>query len=224
MKNSLLLFLILLPLQIVVACDFTYTPINSNQLQTICFDQYQVGYSQKLRTSLYSSEILDKTDVKQSRLISRIGAFFSQPNTNSPKTSEYVGIGYDRGHLTPSNDMPDEITQRQTFSMVNVTPQYPKLNEHQWRLLEEQVQTLVETYGDAYVMTGIVPSEKFIHSINVPTKFWKILVFKKSGQSCTWIADNDKDLVTLTNIKSIEDLVGLGLKDKPSFNKCPANF
>ena len=38
------------------------------------------------------------------------------------------------------------------------------------------------------------------------------------------IADNDKDLVTLTNIKSIEDLVGLGLKDKPSFNKCPANF
>lgn len=56
---------------------------------------------------------------------------------------DYAGSGFDRGHLLPSADRDDSRAENDaTFYLSNVSPQYPKLNRNQWRLLEEQVRPL----------------------------------------------------------------------------------
>ncbi len=81
---------------------------------------------------------LSRTDIGA---VERTNAF--APDTSLPKDwwirpSDYVGSGYDRGHLCPSKDRSDtEANNRETFLMSNMQPQAPKLNQKTWKYLED---------------------------------------------------------------------------------------
>ena len=54
------------------------------------------------------------------------------PVADQAQFEDYRRSGYDRGHMTPSGDMPDETAQQQSFSLANMVPQTPDLNRGIW--------------------------------------------------------------------------------------------
>eukprot|EP00903_Cladosiphon_okamuranus_P018902 g17385.t1 len=93
---------------------------------------------------------------------------------------DYVGSGYDRGHLAPAGDhKTTQANLTQTFLLSNMAPQTPGFNRGYWADFEEFVRTLViptersiETaaaeghsqiaFKDVYVITGplFLPSKE----------------------------------------------------------------
>ena len=66
-----------------------------------------------------------------------------------------------------------------TFYLSNVSPQYPKLNRNQWRLLEEQVRRWADRYDSIYVVTGgeLEPGLRRIRGgTGIPRHYFKALL------------------------------------------------
>lgn len=166
--------------------------------QEICFTQFSVLYSDKLKDPVISAQHLTADDVKGSLQLKRKDAFHSEPKV--PKQFEstqkdYHLSGYDIGHMTPSGDAGSAQEQFETFSLANMTPQLPDLNRKAWRLMEEAVRKQVLAEGDAWVVTGMVPGTKTIgNGVNVPSVIWKA-VKVKSGES-VYVGDNTTGTVT----------------------------
>lgn len=71
------------------------------------------------------------------------------------RDTDYKGSGFDRGHMKPAADSPDQAAMDESHLMSNMAPQEPNLNRESWATLEDAVRDLVSsTGGKAYVMTG----------------------------------------------------------------------
>jgi endonuclease G len=69
--------------------------------------------------------------------------------------SDYDNTGFDRGHLKPAEDSPDQAAMDESHLMTNVAPEYPNFNRQTWRTLEQAINELVDaTGGKAEVVTG----------------------------------------------------------------------
>lgn len=166
--------------------------------QEICFTQFSVLYSDKLKDPVISAEHLTAAEVAAAGQMKRKDSFHSEPKVqkqfeSTPK--DYRNSGYDQGHMTPNGDAGNAQEQFETFSLANMTPQLPDLNRKAWRLMEEAVRKQVLAEGDAWVITGMVPGTKTIgNGVNVPSVIWKA-VKAKSGES-VYVGDNTTGTVT----------------------------
>lgn len=71
------------------------------------------------------------------------------------KGTDYRGSGFDRGHLKPAADSPNQAAMDESHLMSNMAPQHPKVNQASWATLEDAVRDMVSsTGGKAYVVTG----------------------------------------------------------------------
>jgi endonuclease G len=71
------------------------------------------------------------------------------------KATDYRGSGFDRGHMKPAADSPDQAAMDESHLMTNMAPQHPNVNRESWATLEDAVRDLVSTTGGkAYVLTG----------------------------------------------------------------------
>nr|DAM64799.1 MAG TPA: DNA/RNA non-specific endonuclease [Caudoviricetes sp.] len=166
--------------------------------QEICFTQFSVLYSDKLKDPVISAEHLTAADVNGALQLKRKDAFHAE--TQVPKQFEstqkdYAKSGYDQGHMTAAGDAGTAQEQFETFSLANMTPQLPDLNRKAWRLMEEAVRKQVLAEGDAWIETGMVPGTKTIgNGVNVPSIIWKA-VKAKSGEA-VYVGDNTTGTVT----------------------------
>lgn len=68
---------------------------------------------------------------------------------------DYLNSGFDRGHLKPAEDSPNDSAMRESFLLSNMSPQVPSVNQQAWRRLESAVNELVEASGGrAVILTG----------------------------------------------------------------------
>src|SRR5260221_12908093 len=74
--------------------------------------------------------------------------------SDQAQLADYRRSGYDRGHMTPSGDMPSDSAQQQSFSLANVVPQTPALNRGMWSAIEMAMRNLVARRGELYLVTG----------------------------------------------------------------------
>lgn len=166
--------------------------------QEICFTQFSVLYSDKLKDPVISAEHLTAADVTAAGQMKRKDSFHAEPLVpkqfeSTPK--DYLHSGYDMGHMTPNGDAGNAQIQGETFSLSNMTPQLPDLNRKAWRLMEEAVRKQVLNEGDAWIETGMVPGTKTIgNGVNVPSIIWKA-VKAKSGEA-VYVGDNATGTVT----------------------------
>ncbi len=89
----------------------------------------------------------------------RVGKFAPDPDLPAGwepvKPSDYTGSGFDRGHMTNSEDRSrspqDNIP---TFLMTNIIPQSPDNNQGVWVQLENYSRTLVKSGKELFIVSG----------------------------------------------------------------------
>lgn len=180
--------------------------------QEICFTQFSVLYSDKLKDPVISAEHLTAAEVTAAGQMKRKDSFHTEklvPKQFESTPKDYLHSGYDMGHMTPNGDAGNPKVQGETFSMSNMTPQLPGLNRKAWRLTEEAVRKQVLAEGDAWIETGMVPGPKTIgNGVDVPSVIWKA-VKTKSGEA-VYVGDNTTG--TVTKMTSAQFALKYGIK------------
>lgn len=154
--------------------------------------EYALAYSRDRGTPRWVGwhlELADLGDVPRCDEISGPGTGF-RPDTSLPagwyqvKTADYTNSGYDRGHMTPSEDRgATQDANCVTFLMTNVVPQAPDNNRGPWRILEEYIRDQVRGGKEAYIVAGIAGAKETIAGgkVTVPEAVWKVIVLLPAG-------------------------------------------
>lgn len=147
---------------------------------------YSACYNYDLKAALFV-----KTDVTVNELraknLSRKGIEFYPEPTIAPRyraeLRDYRRSGFDRGHLVSNGTLNfSSREQHESFSLVNVHAQHPKMNRGIWRLIEEASRRLMVKKGGAVMITGgvfseINPQRIGAGQVAVPTHSFKIMKF-----------------------------------------------
>uniref|UniRef100_A0A8C5DQ47 Endonuclease domain-containing 1 protein-like n=1 Tax=Gouania willdenowi TaxID=441366 RepID=A0A8C5DQ47_GOUWI len=91
---------------------------------------------------------------------------------------DFTHSGFDRGHLNPNGHHPVP-GRNATFTLTNVIPQNPKLNQNAWRIYESQLTDLFrQRCSKAFVLVGAIPSadnwiiKNNVRRVNIPDYLW----------------------------------------------------
>ncbi len=98
---------------------------------------------------------------------------------NHVTPNSYKGSGYDRGHMTPSDDRTKSPrVNSETFLMTNILPQAPDNNRGAWVELEKYSRELVKEGKELYIIAGGMGKKGEIAGgkISVPARVWKVIV------------------------------------------------
>ncbi len=108
-----------------------------------------------------------------------------QVKGRSATTEDYKNSGYDRGHMAPAGDMKwSTYAMAQSFYLSNICPQHPKLNNGDWKVLEEKARTWALEYENLFIVCGPLVGNQY-HTIGknkvvVPQRFFKVF-FRNAG-------------------------------------------
>lgn len=176
-QNKFLLIVLLLLSQLICA-----------QVVTISKDAYQSTYDlsllcpKQVQWNLYSTDLGKiqrergwrfRNDIPSELAVGRHG--------------DYSGTGYDRGHLCPSADRTSSLDlMKQTFSMSNICPQFPHVNQVTWYDTEVFCRKAAIQYDSVTIIVVPVFLQRdtaYIgkHRLAVPHAFFK----------ATWLKEND---------------------------------
>lgn len=119
---------------------------------------------------------------------SRTDDFRADPfvSTGSATLDDYKGSGYDRGHLCPAADMTlNKTSMSESFYLSNMSPQNPSFNRGIWSKLEDRVRQWVGEYGDLYVVSAGILTDKLgvigADEVTVPKSYYKVIYSEKNG-------------------------------------------
>ena len=155
---------------------------------------YSIGYSLSRGSALWVSWHVDTSWFGSS---GRQDDF--RVDTTLPKKwraiapEDYIGTGFDRGHLCPSADRTrDHSTNSSTFLMTNIAPQAPRMNREIWADLEIYLRDEVKEGSEIYIYSGTLgkggvgslgyaTTLREDSSVVVPAHFYKIAVVLPQG-------------------------------------------
>ena len=156
---------------------------------TVCYTQYTTFESGITKTALWSAEHLTRDRVTLAKTTQRKDLFHADPNISQEdraELSDYKESGFDRGHMSPNDDMPDAASQFQSFSLANMVPQSRCNNEIIWKAIETSVRNYVLANGDVYIVTGPIfsdtPATIGPDKVYVPTSLFKACLLYTSLQ------------------------------------------
>ena len=131
---------------------------------------------------------------------------------------DYVGSGFDRGHMVPNADRDKETStpiNQATFLMTNMIPQSPDNNQGPWANLEGYFRTLLPA-NEVYIIaggagtggTGSAGSASTIAggNVTVPAQTWKValIIPKASGDDVARVNCSTRTLaVIMPNVQGI---------------------
>ena len=175
-------------------------PVAAPGLQReLCFDAFAVLYSGESKTPVYTVERLNRAGVEAAQGIKRSDKFYPEarlPAAYRAQLADYAGSGYDRGHMAPAGDMPTAQAKAQSFSLANMVPQAPALNQKAWNQIEQATRKYVgRAPGDVYVFTGpsypAAPATLGPNKVWVPAATWKLVHVPAEGRSWAYWMRND---------------------------------
>jgi endonuclease G, mitochondrial len=143
------------------------------------------------------------------------------PKDRRATPADYIGSGYDRGHMAPAADFAhDKKQMADSFSMANMAPQRPKLNRLKWEEAEEHQRASAYERGKLLIYVGTIVGKRHAtigdDFVAVPQGFFKVLVDLSSHATEAFMAPNEDapkgDLSPwLTSIADVEESAGLTL-------------
>jgi endonuclease G len=185
--------------------------------EALCFQAYAVLHSGVTRTPLWSAEHLTRPSVEAAREVGRVNAFHPEERlspADRAELSDYLRSGFDRGHMSPSGDMPDEAAQAESFSLANMVPQAPKLNRGVWERIESAVRELAVRDGEAYVVTGPLFQGGDLQALRgrvlVPTDTFKAVYDPPRGWAGAYVCTNtDEPSCRTVSIAQLQEMSGI---------------
>ena len=182
--------------------------------RALCFDSFAVLYSGESKTPVYTVERLTAAGVNAARSIKRVDKFYPEarlPFADRAQLADYVGSGYDRGHMAPAGDMPTDASKAQSFSLANMVPQASQLNQHDWSQIEQATRKYAaRAGGDVYVFTGPIfsasPATVGAGKVWVPSHTWKLVYSRAEERSWAYFMENVNGVHSLKPI-SYNELV-----------------
>ncbi|WP_309741044.1 DNA/RNA non-specific endonuclease [Chamaesiphon sp. OTE_20_metabat_361] len=170
----------------------------------------------------------------------RVGKF--APDEDLPvgwariKPSDYTGSGFDRGHMTNSEDRSRSPADNiPTFLMTNIIPQAPDNNQGVWVQLENYSRELVRSGKELFIVSGGhgqggIGKNGFKATVGqgkviVPAVTWKvILVLDRPNSGVAGVTPNTRTIAVIipnkqgvrddpwrqyrTSVKEVEKLTG----------------
>ena len=133
--------------------------------------------------------------------------------------ADYVGSGYDRGHMSPaaSNQCQTADVQIECFYMSNMAAQTHRLNAGDWKSLEVLTRDIASKQDSVHIWAGNIGEIKKIGRVSVPKQCWKVVYTKKTNEWVAYLFDNDQSSPDGINnnkvdLIDIEKLTGLKFK------------
>ena len=133
--------------------------------------------------------------------------------------ADYVGSGYDRGHMSPaaSNQCQTADVQIECFYMSNMAAQTHRLNAGDWKSLEVLTRDIASKQDSVHIWAGNIGEIKKIGRVSVPKQCWKVVYTKKTNEWMAYLFDNDQSSPDGINnnkvdLIEIEKLTGLKFK------------
>lgn len=184
------LFLLFLCGNVFAGCPNLYpnnTPIVIDRTKELCNSFYVSLYSESKRAVILVSE---RFEIGQGDKVNRVNAFKADTRVANPvRPTEYVGSGWDKGHLAAADNADTEGQMYQTFFMTNMTPQNPVLNRGQWKALETKVRAMAKNQQLWVLNIPVYPnSPQFMGTVPIPSGYWKIVIVGNKQQF--FFADN----------------------------------
>ena len=164
------------------------------------------------RTPLWSAEYLTRDRVNLACAQSRHDVFHPDPNLSVDMRSElddYAHSGFDRGHMSPSADMPTRTAQAESFSLANTAPptacqQRGNLGKTRKRHEESSAQRARCLCRERpFVRGGEIKQLKA--RVMIPTGFYKAIYDATTRQTGVFITPNTEEQTSA--VISIDDLV-----------------
>ena len=135
-------------------------------------------------------------------------------------SKDYVGSGFDRGHMMPAADnlCQTQQVQDECFYFSNMAAQYHSLNAGDWKSLETFVREEVKKSDSIRVWCGNIGEIKKIGSVSVPKYCWKVIYIKKENIWKSFLFENNTSKPdgfqnNEVEISEIEKMTGLKFKN-----------
>jgi endonuclease G len=174
--------------------------VKAEKARELCFSHFAVLHSGVTRTPVFSAERLTPEDVAAAKQIKRKDRFFADrrlPEAERAELADYKKSGYDKGHMSPDKDQPDETSMEQSFSLANMVPQAKHNNEVVWKGYETALRKYVERSRDTvYVITGPIFSkapERLNSRVAIPSQIYKLVYDPTAGRAWAYWTDNTDD-------------------------------
>jgi endonuclease G len=188
----------------------------------LCYSVFAVMHSGISRTPLWSAEHLTREGLSSKS--ERTNDFHPEdrlPLDERAELNDYARSGYDRGHMAPSADMPNQEAQHESFTLANMIPQVPENNRGIWAHIEGATRNLTKDRGELYVVTGPIFIGSNLQRIGgrvlIPTKIYKAIYDPSNGFAGAYIVDNaEGNSYKVISIAELEQLSGLDLFPKLS--------
>jgi endonuclease G len=183
----------------------------------ICYSAFAVLHSGITRTLLWAAEHLTRTGLKAAVATERKDTFHEEPRLPPDERADlddYTRSSFDRGHLAPAADMPDEKAQHESFSLANMIPQDPQSNRGLWSGVESAVRGLARKSGELYVVSGPIFQGATLQRLHgrvlVPTQIFKAVHDPKRNQAAAYLVENaDGDQWRTVSIGELQQITGI---------------
>jgi len=143
---------------------------------------YQICYDYSVKGPRYISYTLygDKVHLKNIKKRPRFYAEKSIPKGFRVYPKDYIYVGYDRGHIAKDSDFDySKQSLLKVYSMANITPQVPKLNQISWQKVERLESKLAVKYKKINVLNIIFYKDHSKYLKKIPIKDADKLYFKR---------------------------------------------
>lgn len=141
-------------------------------------ETFKVLYSEILEQPLIVEYVVKPVVKKESRNGIR---FFTDSKIHTSDDEDYKNNIWDRGHMAPARHFTDSKKRlKSTFSFLNIALQHQRLNQGEWRLLEEQEAIWVDDYSELRVKITVIfsqNSERLPTGAVIPDGFLKEIYF-----------------------------------------------
>ena len=165
---------------------FVVSPVSVQDNVRFVHKNYTSVFSKSLKYPILVEWWVTKSALECTNPVARKDKFIPDPllKKDSDVADDYVGSGFDRGHLAPAADnrCKGADVMEESFFFTNMAPQYPGLNRGQWKNLEEWTRYLATQNDSVFVQAGCVGDVKKVKRLAIPSHCWKIITIKKTGE------------------------------------------
>ena len=191
MKKKLLLIIVLTAFLSI----FVALALNAQDIVVLNHTNYTTHFSKSKKYPVMVEWWETKAKVACPTPLARKDAFQPDPQLiqETDIKADYVGSGYDRGHMSPaaSNQCQTVDVQVECFYMSNMAAQTHRLNAGDWKSLEVLTREIATREDSVHIWAGNIGELKKIGKVSVPKQCWKVVYIKKSNQWSFYLFNND---------------------------------